>query len=298
MTSQQCSLDDFLNFWFIASIDMASRDDGDICQKKSSRIGKKLSRSGLLSGGSFRLSDTRRSPPPDSSKSTAIPVVVTSPQTLSQIPSQPTLPQISLTSSTGSSSCLLTSLDDDGSDDSGATASSSSRSSLKRLTSRASDIQSYASRYLDSIRTKSRNKSTSVSPSSSTLNVGSGSKSACNSRSVSPFNPIGSAAGNSPSRMTIIGHRLAPSFLPAAPIFVSESRPTNSYTSAQSVVSKVSDNNRSPLCLVFHKYCDSLVRFEDLRDHFNLLVQKLVQNEKLREECLIPKCPEAIVYNA
>ena len=248
MTSLQSSIDDFVNFWFFASIVMASRDDGDVCQKKSSRIGKKLSRSGLLSGGSFRLPDTRRSPPPDSSKSAVIPVVVTS---------QVTLPQISLTSSTGSSSCLLTSLDDDGSDDSGATAaSSSSRSSLKRLTSRASDIQSYASRYLDSIRSKSRNKSTSISPSSSTLNVGSGgsSKSACNSRSVSPFNPIGSAAGSSPSRMTIIGHRLAPSFLPSAPPSVSETcRPTNTNTGAQSVVSKVSDNNRSLLCLIFHK---------------------------------------------
>ena len=214
-----------------------------MCQKKSSRIGKKLSRSGLLSGGSFRLPDSRRSPPPDSSKSAVIPVVVT--------PQPTTLPQISLTSSTGSSSCLLTSLDDDGSDDSGATAaSSSSRSSLKRLTSRASDIQSYASRYLDSIRSKSRNKSTSVSPSSSTLNVGSGSKSACNSRSVSPFNPIGSATGSSPSRMTIIGHRLAPSFLPSAPYSVPEaSRPTNTNNSAQAIVTKVSDNNRS---LVFH----------------------------------------------
>ena len=61
-------------------------------------------------------------------------------------------PVISLTSSTGSSSCILSSQDEDSS-----TSDHSSRSSsgLNRIASRASDIQTYASRYLDSIRTKS-----------------------------------------------------------------------------------------------------------------------------------------------
>ena len=172
---------------------MASKGESENgATRKQSRIGKKLSRSGILSGGSFRLHD-RRSPQPESSKTSQ--------------PATSALPQISLTSSSGSSSCLLTSADDEGSDDSGATAtSSSSKSSLTRLASRASDIQSYASRYLDSIRSKSRNKSVSISPSTSTFNVvGGGSKSATNSRSVSPFNTTGGGGGS--SRMTIIGHR-------------------------------------------------------------------------------------------
>ena len=54
-------------------------------------------------------------------------------------------PVISLTSSTGSSSCILSSQDED------STSDHSSRSSSglnKRIASRASDIQTYASRYL------------------------------------------------------------------------------------------------------------------------------------------------------
>ena len=207
--------------------DMASKGESENgATKKQSRITKKLSRSGILSGGSFRLQD-RRSPQPESSKTS--------------LPATSTLPRISLTSSTGSSSCLLTSADDEGSDDSGATAtSSSSKSSLTRLASRASDIQSYASRYLDSIRSKSRNKSVSISPSTSTFNVVSGgSKSATNSRSVSPFNPTG--GGGASSRMTIIGHRLAPSFLPPPPPPPLDfSRPKSPHN-----LSKPTDNTRS-----------------------------------------------------
>ena len=59
-------------------------------------------------------------------------------------------PMISLTSSTGSSSCLLSSQEEDSTSD-----HSSKSSSLNRIASRASDIQTYASRYLDSIRSKS-----------------------------------------------------------------------------------------------------------------------------------------------
>ena len=216
---------------------MASREESNNdfgTRRKSTKIGKKLSRAGLLSGGSFRFSD-RNSPPPEVPKSA-----------LSSQPSYSTFPRISLTSSTGSSSCLLTSHEDEGSDDSGATvASSSSRSSLTRLASRASDIQSYASRYLDSIRSKSRNKSISTSPTTSVLNVAAGSKSASSSRAVSPFNPIGSGGAGSSSRMTIIGHRLTPSFPPPPPTSAPVQEPSRPSSSSYSTVSRFPDNNRS-----------------------------------------------------
>jgi len=219
----------FLRCKIFRKYKMASKGESENgATKKPSRIAKKLSRSGILSGGSFRLQD-RRSPQPESSK-TSLPVTSTLPR-----------PRISLTSSSGSSSCLLTAADDEGSDDSGATAtSSSSRSSLTRLASRASDIHSYASRYLDSIRSKSRNKSVSISPSASTVYViNEGSKSATSSRSVSPFSTVGAGGGS--SRMTIIGHRLAPSFLPPPPpSAIDFSRPKSPQN-----FSKPTDNTRS-----------------------------------------------------
>ena len=72
-------------------------------------------------------------------------------------------PVISLTSSTGSSSCILSSQDEDSTSDH----SSRSSSGLNRIASRASDIQTYASRYLDSIRSKSWTAKSRNSPSRS-----------------------------------------------------------------------------------------------------------------------------------
>lgn len=81
------------------NVTMASKDDSDVGQttttteKKQSRFGKKLSRAGILSGGSFRLPE-RKSPLHESTKS---PTLTSTSASLSIA----TLPRISLTSSTG-----------------------------------------------------------------------------------------------------------------------------------------------------------------------------------------------------
>ena len=113
------------------------------------------------------------------------------------------LPSISLTSSTGSSSYLLHSIDSEDS------SSASSRSSLNRIASRASDIQSYASRYLDSIRSKSsksRPGSAQSSPRSTSPNL----LATATSSRTSAASPV-SGAGSLPYLLTFRqNHRLTP----------------------------------------------------------------------------------------
>jgi hypothetical protein len=75
------------------------------------------------------------------------------------------------------------------------------------------------------------------------VNVAATSKSVSNSRAVSPFNPS-SGAGTS-SRMTIIGHRLAPSFLPPPPVSAPVQESSRPSSSSYSTVSRFPDNNRS-----------------------------------------------------
>ena len=100
------------------------------------------------------------------------------------------VPSISLTSSSGSSSLLH-------SEDS--TSSSSSRSSsLNKIAKGASDIQHYASRYIDSIKTKSFSSSSQKSASPSRSSPAARSTSVRSSRSESPL-----YAGGSPTTSSV-----------------------------------------------------------------------------------------------
>ena len=127
------------------------------------------------------------------------------------------LPSISLTSSSGSSSLLH-------SEDS--TPSSSRSSSLNKIAKGASDIQHYASRYIDSIKTKSfSSQKASRSPHRSTSNS--------SSRSESPL--YGGSTSSVPYLLTFRqAHRLTPttpvsttpsSLLPPRPYSLTPSPP-------------------------------------------------------------------------
>ena len=121
-------------------------------------------------------------------------------------------PSIALTSSTGTSSYLHrpSSSSEDGAD---ANTASASRSSFNKFASRASDIQSYASRYLDSIRSKSKSIGHTKAPLPSLVEVGATSSSVvvASSRSMSPtYTSAGGGGSSIPYLLTFRhGNRVA-----------------------------------------------------------------------------------------
>ena len=122
-------------------------------------------------------------------------------------------PSIALTSSTGTSSYLHrpSSSSEDGATD--ANTASASRSSFNKFASRASDIQSYASRYLDSIRSKSKSIGHTKAPLPSLVEVGATSSSVvvASSRSMSPtYTSAGGGGSSIPYLLTFRhGNRVA-----------------------------------------------------------------------------------------
>ena len=121
-------------------------------------------------------------------------------------------PSIALTSSTGTSSYLHrpSSSSEDGATDAN---TASARSSFNKFASRASDIQSYASRYLDSIRSKSKSIGHTKAPLPSLVEVGATSSSVvvASSRSMSPtYTSAGGGGSSIPYLLTFRhGNRVA-----------------------------------------------------------------------------------------
>ena len=175
--------------------------------------------------GSRKSGSTTSSETGDASSSSSTPTP-SSTSTMASVSSSSafSMPMISLTSSTGSSSCLLSSQEED------STSDHSSRSSgLNRIASRASDIQSYASRYLDSIRTKSWTTKSRSSPARSE-SPHSGIPYLLTFRQHQQFSPIPGAASN---LQALRPHSVSPSTTPPLSSSLSPSRKTSDSRSAE-----------------------------------------------------------------
>ena len=198
-------------------------------------------------------------------------------------------PSIALTSSTGTSSYLHrpSSSSEDGADANTASA----RSSFNKFASRASDIQSYASRYLDSIRSKSKSIGHTKAPLPSLVEVGATSSSVvvASSRSMSPtYTSAGGGGSSIPYLLTFRhGNRVASerpstlsrpaSFLHQRPYSLSPP-PTTSTTTIASSSSSISSatssrsNYSEPRCAtMLYNFLPFLVLFHAKFTIFSLL---------------------------